>query len=527
MNTHCIAKLLFVTLLAVPIAACSGENNEQTKTDVASAPSTTTSDTHAHSDQSDGPLCAAHNVDATLCFICDASLRDPGRLWCRGHGRYEDRCFHCHPEIREANRLFCEEHGLYEDECFFCHPELKIKESSVDTPETESGSADAVALYCGEHNVPEVECGICQPTLADELRPGQGLKIRLPSTASERKARIVAKQAQQGPAQSGVHAVGELRFNQNRLANITPAADGIVRRIHVDLGHRVESGQPLAELSSPRIAEAKAELLKAAAEENVAAEALSREKDLFERGLVADQRIRDVEARYATARATLRAAEQMLLDLGFDRQGLDRIVAAQEASSTLELVAPFAGTVIERDAVIGNVVSVGDRMFAVADLSTLWLSLAVSEQAVSSVRVGQRVEIHSDALGQRVEGHVTWISSRINETTRMAELRAEVPNPDGKLRAGMFVDANIIVEERSATLLLPRDTVHHFGGKAFVFVRVAKDLYELRRVETVPASTRLTAVTAGLGASEPVAVEQSYLLKSEFQKSRLGAGCID
>ena len=109
----------------------------------------------------------------------------------------------------------------------------------------------------------------------------------------------------------------------------------------------------------------------------------------------------------------------------------------------------------------------------------------------------------------------------------MAEVRAEVANPDKSLRAGMFVDANITVGESAASLLVPRDTVHRFGGNPFVFVRLSADLYELRRVETTPASENLTAITAGLTESDLVAVEQSYLLKSEFQKSRLGAGCVD
>jgi cobalt-zinc-cadmium efflux system membrane fusion protein len=433
----------------------------------------------------------------------------------------------CHPELRDANRIYCEEHGLYEDECFLCHPELKMEESSADLPKTGRAASGSNALFCNEHNVPEMECGICQPALADGLQPGQGLKIRLPSVASESKANIVARHPQPGPSGSSVHALGELVFNLNRLVHITPLTDGIVRRVHADLGQEVKRGQVLAELSSPKIAEAKAELLKAVAEETVSSETLSRERDLFEQKLIAAQRLRDAEARHTTALASLRAAEQMLLDLGFDRQTLEQIVTEQEAKSVVALVAPFAGTVIARDAVVGDVVTMGDQMFSVTDLNTLWLRLAVSERDVVGLRVGQRVEIRSQAIDREITGAITWISSRLDETTRMAEVRAEVANPDRSLRAGMFVDANIAVGESAVSLLLPRDTVHRFGGNPFVFVRLSGDLYELRRVETTPASQNLTAVTAGLTERDLVAVEQSYLLKSEFQKSRLGAGCVE
>ncbi|WCJ60330.1 hypothetical protein NXS98_04145 [Fontisphaera persica] len=74
-----------------------------------------------------GAKCAKHNAPKELCFMCDASLREKGRLWCKEHDRYEDRCWICHPEAQDKNRLWCKEHSLYEDECFLCHPEVKKK----------------------------------------------------------------------------------------------------------------------------------------------------------------------------------------------------------------------------------------------------------------------------------------------------------------------------------------------------------------------------------------------------------------
>ncbi len=110
MIRHCITTVLSACLLALLLVACTGDADKQTQTD---GPST----------QLTEAACFAHGVAASQCFICDAALRDPDRLWCGEHGRYEDRCFICHPELRDTNRLFCEEHGLYEDECFICHPD--------------------------------------------------------------------------------------------------------------------------------------------------------------------------------------------------------------------------------------------------------------------------------------------------------------------------------------------------------------------------------------------------------------------
>jgi cobalt-zinc-cadmium efflux system membrane fusion protein len=381
------------------------------------------------------------------------------------------------------------------------------------------------AVYCGEHDVYEAECGICQPGLAAGLMPGEGLKIRLPSEASETKARIVAEHPGRGPTAMSVVAIGQLEFDQNRLVHVTPLADGVVSRVFVDLGRKVRRGEVLAELTSSGIADAKAELLMALADEEVSSEALSRERELFDKGMSSTRHLQDAEARHTTALASLRAAEQRLFELGLDRPALERTVSEQEVSSVLPLTAPFDGTVIERDAVVGDLAAVGDRMFTVADLRTLWVTLAVSERDVARLRVGQPVVISSATLVRDIDGEITWISSHLDETTRMAEVRAEVPNPDGSLRAGMFVDARITVGESSESLLVPRDTVYSFEGSPFVFVRLENDLYELRRVQTGPDSGDMVAVTAGLSDGDLVAMDQSYLLKSEFQRSRFGVGC--
>ena len=90
--------------------------------------------------------------------------REPNRLWCKEHNRYEDRCWLCHPELQDKNRIYCDEHGLYEDECFLC--DLKLK----------PGARNTDRLMCQEHGVFEDECGICHSELTGKLKPGEGLK---------------------------------------------------------------------------------------------------------------------------------------------------------------------------------------------------------------------------------------------------------------------------------------------------------------------------------------------------------------
>lgn len=133
-----------------------------------------------------------HDTPGETCFICDETKREPGRLWCAEHTRYEDRCWLCQPQLEEKGRLYCAEHSLYEDECFLCHPELDSEEEEEEDDDRnsrlDSPSGSPPGLFCNEHRVPEIECGICQPQRTAELEPGGELKVRFESSNSASKA---------------------------------------------------------------------------------------------------------------------------------------------------------------------------------------------------------------------------------------------------------------------------------------------------------------------------------------------------
>ena len=484
--------------------------------------SPTTAPQIAHA-ASEVTLCGAHGVDASLCMICDPSLRDPGRLWCREHGRYEDRCWLCHPELRDPDRLYCEEHGLYEDECAICRPGAVASEASATTE-----------LHCGEHDLKEAECGICHPELADGLPPGGSLKIRLPSVDSARYSGVQSDVPAPVRTALSVQAIGEVGYDLNRLARVTPLVEGVVRAVHVDLGDRVVEGQPLVTLASPRIAEAGAELIGAIAAEEAAERTLERERELFDRGVSAERDLVEAQAQSKAVAARRAALEQNLRDLGVDASAVAAIARGERSASTLDLVAPFDGTVVARSVVLGDVASPGAELVRVADVDEMWVSISIPEHELEGVAVGQSVDIRSSATGARAEGVVTWVSSHLDEATRMARVRAAIPNRDGRWKAGMFVDARVDVGGGAVpTLAVPAGAVHRFGGHPFVFVDRGEGLYEVRRVDLArqavgdPRFAAHAFVTSGLDVDDRVVTAQSFLVKSEFQKSRLGAGCVD
>ena len=469
-------------------------------------------------------LCAEHQLPIAECFFCDSALRDPERLWCEPHERYEDRCFICHPEIKEQDRLWCQEHSLYEDECLFCHPELR---AAREESEEEVKTPLPGELLCIEHGVLEKDCGICHPDLIADLQPGQGLKIRLESPESAVKAGLVTATPATGGTPARLVVLSRVSYDLNRLARITPLAAGVVQRVWADVGDSVSEGQVLVEIISPEISSAEGDYLNAVADEALKELTFRREGALLEKEITSQQEYEEAVAEYKVAKSTTTTTRQRLLNYGFTDGQIREVAEARSSPSRLLIRAPFSGTLIERDAVTGEAVEVGDMLFTLADLSSMWLELSVPEDRLALLEVGGPVEATFDALpGTTVPGRLIWVASSIDEQSRMIRARAILPNPGSSLKHGMFGQVRILPAESLTGLNVPMGAVHRFDGNPFVFVRLASDLYEIRRVALGGKERGTIEILEGVSPEEELVVAHSFTVKSEFLKSRLGAGCV-
>ena len=500
---------------------------------------------HAHDDdsrvveRSASVIMAAHkHADPNeTCFMCDPSKRDKGRLWCKEHVRYEDRCWYCHPELEDKDRLYCKGHFLYEDECFLCNPQLKDGKSATEHEASNDGHdhlGDSSAhggergLFCDEHGVYEAECATCQPDLAASLKPGESMKIRFPSVSSADKAGIRTGRPRYADATAGIEALCEVQYNLNKLARVTPLAGGVIRSVQRDVGDQVEAGDVLVALHSSQVASAKSAYLTALVDRDICQQAFAREKRLREQNIAA-------EKDYLEAHAALRSAElaannhrQRLVNLGFDRGEVDQIQREQDTSARLIVRAPFDGTLVERNAVVGEAVEVGDPVFTVADLSSRWLILSIPSRHIMQVRTGQQVSARFNELaGVSIRGEITWIDTSVDRRSRMVKARVLVTDDAARIKTGLFGRARVVIGDGHPATLVPREAVQRHEGGTFVFVQDEADLFSIRRVALGQTTGQSVEVLAGLSTSDPVVIDGSFVVMSEFLKSRLGAGCAD
>lgn len=507
-RTYKTLLMAFLLCLTTFLAACGDDSGTSSEGD---------------GGDSETPVAHTHD-DGSTCYKCDATKREDGRLWCTEHERYEDRCWICQPQLEDASRPYCKEHHLYEDECHLCNPAL-IKE---DAGASAAPRPDKNALFCKEHGVPEAECGICQPQLAGSLKAGESLSIRMPSARSAELAGIAVKQPIHGEVNASLSMLGEVRYNENKRAKVTPLASGVLSDIKVDVGEVVEAGQILAVLNSAEVARAKSEYLSSLADLEMKAAAFEREQRLAKENIAARRDLQEATAAHRLAELYAKQTHQQLLNLGLSETDVQAIKKDQSTSSELPIRAPFTGTVVERNAVLGEAVG-QDVLFEVVDLSTMWIDLSVPEEHVDLLSNGCDVIARSKSNPDRqIKGTLTWISPKIDERTRMVRARVTVSSPARDLRNGSFVEVIVLLGAPLKTLQVPSESIHELDGAMYVFVRNEPDLYALRRVETGPRTlSGNTAVLAGLNDADQVVTVGSFTMRTEFLKSRLGAGCVD
>jgi membrane fusion protein (multidrug efflux system) len=202
------------------------------------------------------------------------------------------------------------------------------------------------------------------------------------------------------------------------------------------------------------------------------------------------------------------ASEQLLDEQESKVQGL--LAQREVAKANLEelvVSAPFAGRLGVRQVSVGSLVRPGDTITTLDDLSIMKIDFSISENHFSSVRDGQRIVAKSVAYpGELFEGKITNIDSRINPNTRSIRVRAQIPNPDLKLRPGMLIQINLEKRVLEA-LVIPESALVPEADKQFVFV-VNKDKIAIKTEVTVgERKPGWVQILSGLEVGQEIIVE--------------------
>lgn len=327
---------------------------------------------------------------------------------------------------------------------------------------------------------------------------------------------------------SKIDATATIKANEYRMAHVSPRISGKAFEVSVELGDLVRAGETLAELDSIELGQRKAEFLQARASLDVARRNHEREKRLFGQKISSEREYLEAKGEFDRSRASYRAAREALRLLGLRDEKIENIQwgGGEEPLSHFPLVAPFAGTVIERHITLGELIEPDDKPFTIADLSDVWIVIDLYEKDLAQVRVGMDATVTVDAYPERTfPGKVTYLSHLVDPSTRTLEARVVVENADGSLRPGMFARAVLAIppgETAAQALVAPADAVQQVRGSEVVFVDLGSGKYEMRQVELGQRQDDAVEIRSGLAEGERVVTSGSFYLKSSLLKEEMG-----
>jgi cobalt-zinc-cadmium efflux system membrane fusion protein len=305
---------------------------------------------------------------------------------------------------------------------------------------------------------------------------------------------------------------GRVVWNEDRTVRVFSPFAGRVVSISARAGDRIKAGQTLAVLAAPELGMAQSEARKADQDYALAKKNYARIEELHAAGV---SPAKDLQAAQAEVART--AAERSRTLARLKLYGKDPGTEELQVDQQLALRAPIGGVVVERNLNPGQELrpdTQGDKaLFVVSDPSKLWFVLDVAEKDLGAVKPGLEVQLGASSLGeQRVPGHILYVADLVDPQTRTVKVRGAVDNADQRLKAEMFITAELRMSAAKG-LLVPSRAIYLRGEQNFVFVDAGGGRYVRKAVRLGPASNGHQLVLAGLEPTDKVVVDGSLLLE--------------
>jgi len=336
-----------------------------------------------------------------------------------------------------------------------------------------------------------------------------------------RDLRITTRDVESRTGSDLVMLLGELAVDQRAYAEVGTPVAARVTRLLVNAGDAVRSGQTLVELTSPELARERAEYLSASARLKLAEAALERKRGLAAEKIAPLREVQEAESAAGEARGALRASRASIAAFGVDPPTDD---GDDATSSVFVLRSPVSGSVIERTAVIGQMLDPSAPAFRIGNLSTLWLNVHAFERDAVRIRQGVTARLSFPALpGQDFAGAVTMVGRHVERESRTVPVRIDVKNRDNLLRPGMSATATLPVGESGAAILtVPVASVQRVRNEWCVFLPKDANHFEIRRIGRGRDLGGEVEVLSGLRAGESIVVDGAFLLKAQAEKGEGG-----
>lgn len=313
------------------------------------------------------------------------------------------------------------------------------------------------------------------------------------------------------PLQKIIRTVGRVEYDERRLATINTKIEGWIEKLHVDYtGRYIKKGEPLAEIYSPELIATQQEYLN-----TMKWFSKSEDQNLPAGRQGPKSRIGDMLS--ADSEKILTAARQRLKLWDITDSQIKKIEESGSPLRTFTVFSPVSGYVVQKMALQGMKVMPGEKLFDVADLSSVWIVSDIYEYELPMIREGQSASISLSYFpGKDFHAKIDYIYPALSGDTRTAKVRFTIPNQGGRLKPQMFTNVEIKLN-LGRKLSIPDDAVLDTGARQIVYVDKGEGYFEPREIMLGISAEGYREVIRGLKAGEKVASSATFLIDSEAQ----------
>lgn len=315
--------------------------------------------------------------------------------------------------------------------------------------------------------------------------------------------------------------VGTISFADDLSVPVFPPYQGKIIRSLVELGDRVQKGQPLYTIDSPDLIQAESNLISAAGLFELTTKELSRAKDLNGTNGVSEREVEQATSDQQTADGALRAARNAVRVFGKTESEIDHIIASRKVDPALVVRSPISGEVTLFAAPPGLFVQPGNGTapYTVANVAIKWMLASANEGDVPLFHVGQPVAVRVMAYPNRVfQGRVSKIYVSVDPATHRATIRSEIADPRNDLRPGMLANFTIRVQKPIESIGIPANAVVREGdGTMTTWVTNDRRHFSQRIVKTGLRTDDRVQVLEGLQRGELVVSDGAVFLSNMLE----------
>jgi len=300
------------------------------------------------------------------------------------------------------------------------------------------------------------------------------------------------------PMEKVIRTVGRIEYDERRLATVNTKVEGWIERLYVNYtGKYVKKGGALAEIYSPELFATQQEFI------NLVKWSKTQNTEGFGKMLAQD------------AQQILEAARERLRLWDITDSQIKKIEESGKPIRTLTIYSPASGYIVQKMALQGMRVMPGEKLFDVADLSTVLVIADIYEYELPLIKMGDTAKINLSYFpGKEFFSTIDLIYPTLSEETRTTKVRFTIPNPDGALKPNMYTDVQVKID-LGTKLAIPAEAVIDTGERHVVYVDKGGGNFEPREVALGLKGDGMVEVIRGLNAGERVASAANFLIDSE------------